>query len=103
MLRLYKQLLQLRRDTPALRTLDLDAVETHADDERRVLVVRRGSGSSEVLLAFNFSDRAQTVDVPLAKRPWKPMIETGATANGGQVTVPPSGFALWSASQSAES
>jgi maltooligosyltrehalose trehalohydrolase len=55
--RLYAELLRLRRETPALRSLDLDNVEVHADDERRVLLVRRG----DVVVAFNFSEREQTV------------------------------------------
>ncbi|HYH08962.1 MAG TPA: malto-oligosyltrehalose trehalohydrolase [Thermoanaerobaculia bacterium] len=93
-LRLYKQLLQLRRDTPALRALDLSSVEVHADDARGVLVVRRGGA---VLLGFNFSDEAQTVDVPFANGSWRPLLDTGSTVDGGHVALPPWAFALWSA------
>jgi maltooligosyltrehalose trehalohydrolase len=53
----YRDLLRLRRETPALRTLDLDAVTVEANDETGVLVVRRG----EVTLVFNFSDAAREV------------------------------------------
>ena len=49
---LYRELLRLRREIPALRSLDLDAVRTEADDETGVLVVRRG----EVTIVFNFSE-----------------------------------------------
>jgi len=38
---LYRDLLRLRRENPALRSLDLDAVRTEANDEMGVLVVRR--------------------------------------------------------------
>jgi maltooligosyltrehalose trehalohydrolase len=48
---LYRELLRLRRDTPALRTLDLDAVETEANDDAGVLIVRRGGAT----IVFNFS------------------------------------------------
>jgi maltooligosyltrehalose trehalohydrolase len=48
---LYRDLLRLRRETPALRSLDLEAVETIADDEKRTLIVRRGG----VELFFNFA------------------------------------------------
>jgi maltooligosyltrehalose trehalohydrolase len=92
MLRLYKELLALRRDTPALRNLDLRAVETHADDERNVLLVRRG----DVLLAFNFSDKAQTLDNPFGSTSWKPLFDAGGS-DGGRITLPPVSFALWSA------
>src|SRR3954471_7919558 len=46
---LYRDLLRLRRETPALRSLDLDAMETIPDDEKRTLIVRRG----DIELFFN--------------------------------------------------
>jgi hypothetical protein len=52
-------------------------------------VVRRG----DVLLAFNFSDEAQTVDAPEGS--WNALMETGAKIGGGTLTLPPSGFAVW--------
>ncbi|HUP62706.1 MAG TPA: malto-oligosyltrehalose trehalohydrolase [Thermoanaerobaculia bacterium] len=109
--RLYRQLLALRRDTPALRTLDLTKVETHADDERRLLFVLRwtadvpsarragrppssSTDSDQVLLAFNFGEKAQCVDVPFAAA-WRALIDTGAKIEGTRVTLPPHTFALW--------
>ena len=62
--RFYAELLRLRRETPALRSLDLDNVEVHADDDRRLLLVRRG----DVFIAFNFSEREQTIALPDGKR-----------------------------------
>jgi maltooligosyltrehalose trehalohydrolase len=50
---LYRDLLRLRRETPSLHTLDLDAVETEADDATGVLVLRRGGTT----IVFNFSDQ----------------------------------------------
>ncbi|HKS23397.1 MAG TPA: malto-oligosyltrehalose trehalohydrolase [Thermoanaerobaculia bacterium] len=70
----YADLFRLRRETPALRSLDLDDVEAHADDERRVLLVRRG----DVFLGFNFGDVEQTIDL----------------ADGRKLLVPAEGFAL---------
>src|SRR4051794_1349493 len=55
---LYRDLLRLRRETPALRTLDMDAVETIADDDQRTLIVKRG----EITIVMNFSDQERTVD-----------------------------------------
>jgi maltooligosyltrehalose trehalohydrolase len=51
---LYRDLLRLRRESPALRNLDLDAVRTEANDEMGVLIVWRG----DVAITFNFSDEA---------------------------------------------
>jgi maltooligosyltrehalose trehalohydrolase len=89
--RLYQRLLALRRETPALRRLDLDALQTHADDEKQVLLLRR----ENTLTAFNFSDRAQTVDAPEGQ--WRALMETGAKIEGSRLTLPPHGFAVWSA------
>ena len=51
----------MRRETPALRSLDLSKVETIADDEQRTLIVKRG----EVEIVFNFSDQER-----LGLPPW---------------------------------
>ena len=92
--RLYKQLIAFRRDIPSLRSLDLDKVRTQADDERRVLLIRR----DQVLVAFNFSDSAQTVEQTLLSAPqWEPLLDTGAKIEGNRITLPPSSFALWAA------
>lgn len=94
--RLYKQLLALRRSTPSLRKLDLAAVETHADDERKVLLVRRAADDDQSLLAFNFSDKAQTIALPFAG-PWRAAIDTGSKIDGASMTLAPNSFALWTA------
>ena len=90
MWQLYRELLALRRNTPALRNLDLSKVETHADDAKQVLVLRR----DDTLTAFNFSDAAQTVDVPAGN--WKALLGTGAKIDGAHLTLPPHSFAVWS-------
>jgi maltooligosyltrehalose trehalohydrolase len=96
--RWYQKLLALRRETPALRSLDLASLEARADDTRQVLLVRRWAEGSHVLMAFNFSDKAQTVDAPSADEGrWRPILETGANLEGSRLTLPAHGFALWSA------
>ena len=94
--RLYAELLRLRRETPALRSLDLTSIETHADDQRRILLVRRWTGDEAVLIGYNFSDQAQTVEVPFKSASWRPMIETGARIDGNRLTMPAWSFALMS-------
>jgi maltooligosyltrehalose trehalohydrolase len=79
---LYRELLALRRETPALRSLDLTRIETHADNERRVLFVRRWTDSDEVLLAFNFANEAQTAKIPFAN------------AKKREITLAPYGWSL---------
>lgn len=88
----YQRLLRLRRETPALRSLDLDAVETDADDEQRLLFIRRG----DVLLAFNFAEEERRAKVPFSGQ-WKPLLETDAQIDGSTVTLPPASFGVWNA------
>ena len=95
--RLYKQLLAFRRDTPALKRLDLANVETYADDERRVLLVRRRADEHQALVAFNFDAKAHCIDNPFARDNWRVLMDTGAKLEGTRITLPPNSFAVWSA------
>ncbi|MEA2240443.1 MAG: maltooligosyltrehalose trehalohydrolase [Thermoanaerobaculia bacterium] len=88
---LYKELLRLRASTPALRTLDLDAVETHADDEERTLLIKRG----DVLIAFNFSDARRAIELPFGDVAWSAMIETGGRVEGNAISMPAQSFAVF--------
>ncbi len=90
--RLYAELFRLRRELPALHSLDLSRVETDADDERRLLVIHRLSEQGDVAIVLNFSDREQTADLPSAA--WHVQLHSGATIDGSRVTVPPFGFAV---------
>jgi maltooligosyltrehalose trehalohydrolase len=87
---LYRELLRLRREIPALRSLDLNAVETHADDERRTLLVKRG----DTLLALNFSDETQTIELPFEGR-WMVMIEMGGRVDGIRLVLATESFVLF--------
>jgi len=89
---LYRTLLRLRRETPALRSLDLASLETHADDERRTLLVRRDN----VLLAFNFGDQAQRIDLPFAPVKWRALIEGDAMLlSSNKLAIPKESFAVF--------
>lgn len=91
----YRSLFTLRREQPALRSLDLGAVEAHAVEQCEVLIVSRGSGSDRVWLAFNFSGRAQAIDAPFARASWRPLMATGAEAKQGRLELPAYAFGVW--------
>jgi maltooligosyltrehalose trehalohydrolase len=101
--RLYKKLLALRRDTPALRTLDLTSLETYADDARRILLVRRWTEADQALVAFNFDEKAHTIDIPFITTDWRALIDTGAKIEENRITLPPVSFALFSGNPLPES
>ena len=90
---LYRDLLQLRRETPALHSLDLQSVEVEAHDQQRTLVVRRFQGESQALLAFNFSDEQRIINMPPGA--WRLALERGATVETNRATLAPAGFAVF--------
>ncbi len=85
---LYHELLRIRRETPALRKLDLASLHVEADDDKRVVVTHRG----DVFVAFNFSESPQTVEIATA--PWRALMETGAALDGNLLTIPANAFAI---------
>lgn len=97
MLAFYRTLIALRRDTPSLRRLDLDALEVHADDARGVLVIRRGNGNEQSLFALNFGGDC-AIDLPFAQAKWRQLLGEDASLEGRRLTIPASSFGLWSAS-----
>jgi len=92
---LYKRLLELRRDTPALRSLNLANVETHDDDEQRTLLVHRRTDTDHALIAFNFSDTVQTVDIPFGRVEWRALMDSAASVENNRITLAPNSFALF--------
>ncbi|HEX9163602.1 MAG TPA: malto-oligosyltrehalose trehalohydrolase, partial [Thermoanaerobaculia bacterium] len=93
--RVYADLLRLRRETPALRTLDLNVLETQCDDSQGVVVTRRWTDVDEALVAFNFSDKAQIVELRFAPKKWRALIDTGSKIEGNLLTIPPSAFGVF--------
>lgn len=89
---LYRELLQLRRETPALHSLDLQSVEVEANDEHRTLVVRRFLGDNHVLTAFNFSGQQQELTLPPGE--WKLALQRGGTVSNNRVRLESAGFAV---------
>jgi maltooligosyltrehalose trehalohydrolase len=94
--RLFRELLRLRRETPALHRLDLGALEIHAEDERRLLLVHRSTEGSHALIGFNFGPKTQTIAIPFEGEGWRMLIDTGGRIDAGGVTLPPNSFGLWS-------
>ncbi len=92
---LYRDLLRLRRETPALRTLDLSRLETYAEDDRGVLLIRRWTDRDQALIAFNFSDQERMVAFPFGEGAWQPLMETVGRIESGRVTLSAEAFALF--------
>ncbi len=98
LLGVYRRLAALRRTLPALTAPDLRQVGVEHDDDERWLVMHRGAGLDEVVVAANFSDRTRTVplgaDADLVHHlvvlatPGAGLAE-GTVVEGGRLDLPP--------------
>jgi maltooligosyltrehalose trehalohydrolase len=80
---LYRELLRLRREVPALAHLSRDSLDTTVIDRPRVLVVRRWTGADEAALVANFEAERRTVAVPLPPGSWRVLLDTAASEWAG--------------------
>lgn len=83
----YRRLLQLRRETPALRTLDKKQTEVVPLDHHEVVVLRRWSEANdrrnEVVAVFNLSGRERTVEFNVPAGHWRRIFDSAQKEYGG--------------------
>ncbi len=77
MLDWYRSLLRLRRELPALRRLDREALQAGALEEEKIVWVRRRADHSEVLLLLNLNQEEQRFPLPAAP-PWTLLLDSAA-------------------------
>jgi maltooligosyltrehalose trehalohydrolase len=80
MLALYRDLLELRREHPALRRLDTSRVETSRSPD--VLWVRRWEAGEAVLLCLHTGREDRELELPSAE-PWEVVLDTAGERYGG--------------------
>jgi len=65
----YKELIQLRKDTPALARLNKNTMRVHGFEDR-LLVVNRWTEGNEVVLVFNLSQDQSSATIPMPTGRW---------------------------------
>jgi maltooligosyltrehalose trehalohydrolase len=83
----YRELLRLRKETPALSHLAMERCEAVPLDER-TLFVRRWNGASEVALLLHFSDCRTDFAAPLQPGEWVKLIDSADPRWGGPGGMP---------------
>jgi len=76
LLRLYKELIRLRKTIPALIRMDKNAMEVVHDERQGTLVLRRWCGSDEVCALFCFKPGPQTVLLPMKSGRWSKQLDS---------------------------
>jgi|Deesub1362A_J573_1020465.scaffolds.fasta_scaffold00044_144 maltooligosyltrehalose trehalohydrolase len=73
---LYRELIRLRRELPALAELNRENVEVGVYERERVLSVRRWCGNDEVWIIFSFGTTGVTVTLPVPPGRWRKLLDT---------------------------
>jgi maltooligosyltrehalose trehalohydrolase len=72
----YRELLRLRRETPALAALDKNSLEVYGQEEPRLVLLRRWSAGNQVFCVMNFDRREATFNASLPSGGWKKLLDS---------------------------
>lgn len=90
LLELHRELIALRRGSPALQRPAKDRIDVQVHDGAGVLAIRRWCDGSEALLLLAFADVGARVVARLAPGSWRKVLDTeDAQWRGGGSEVPP--------------
>ncbi len=89
LLELYQTMLKMRRHVPALMHLDKACLRVEGSDEKKILVMKRWKGTSEVYIVSNFDADDREVIVSLNGSSWKRILDTSDTKWLGPGTLLP--------------
>jgi maltooligosyltrehalose trehalohydrolase len=86
---LYRALLRLRREHPALGAGGRSRLEARADEKRQVVTLRRWAGSAEALAVFHFGEAAAEVPILAPAGRFEIRLDSASRAFGGVSHPPP--------------
>jgi len=84
----YKELIRLRKETPALAQLSKENLHVKDFEEERVLFIHRWSEKSEVIITFNLNSKLTSISLPFPQGNWHKSLdpaEEGWSGNGTAV------------------
>ena len=73
---LYKKLIQLRQNTPALAKLDKNNLEVHSLEEEKILWVYRHAPESKVFYVMNFNGGPSNCSLSIPQGNWTKILDT---------------------------
>ncbi len=112
MLSLYRELIRLRKELPALAVLDKDCLDAWGNNEKKVVIVRRWKDNNSILALYNFNGKEVGLDSLRLEHPMKKMLDSSDEKWSGpgsllpdviekdcRVIIKPWSFALYVAGQ----
>ncbi|MEW6173272.1 MAG: malto-oligosyltrehalose trehalohydrolase [Bacillota bacterium] len=88
LLELYRLLIRLRRQLPALSASDTGNMDVFIREDKHVLSFQRRCADSAAFAVFSFSDAAETVTLPTVPGKWRKLLDTSDRqwlGDGGKV------------------
>lgn len=85
----YRELIRLRKTTPALAHLSKENLEVAAHDAAKTLFLRRWSEDSEAVIVFNFADAPTRSAFPVPRGRWHRLLDSAEERWGGGGTSVP--------------
>ena len=85
--RYYKELIQLRKTQPALKTLDRQQVKTEVDESKKLLLLQRDHAQQQIYCMLNFSKYIQQVSLPSHIQKFEKLIDSSDASWGGNSEI----------------
>ena len=76
LLAFYTHLIDLRREHSSLSHPDRNTLEAAGKEREKIISLRRGKGSSELMMIMNFSDEEQGFDLPARNDTWTLLLDS---------------------------
>ena len=84
----YRELIRLRRETPALARLSKDTMTVRGFEDR-LLLIQRWSEGSQAVLVFNLSQDQSLVTIPMTPGRWRKKLDSAGERWGGKGSTIP--------------
>jgi maltooligosyltrehalose trehalohydrolase len=85
----YKELIRLRKDIPALSSLDKESLKVRADLDDKMIWLRRWKDESHIIALFNLSKKDIIVEGPLPSAKWRKLLDSSESKWNGPGTLLP--------------
>jgi maltooligosyltrehalose trehalohydrolase len=76
LMKLYEELIRLRKTLPSLRHLSKETLEAEGYEVSGVLFLRRWNGGDEAAMIFHLRGAETNVDIPLPRGNWSKVLDT---------------------------
>jgi maltooligosyltrehalose trehalohydrolase len=83
LLEFYRTLIQLRKETPPLSSLDKRGIKVEAFERDKAILMKRQCGEDQVIGVFNFSDKPVRIETTIDKGNWQRVIGSACEEWGG--------------------